>query len=1083
VSLVAPAVAHASNGNGNGNDPAPAADVQTTTDTTSTSPAPTSGDQAPTTATTAAAPTSAPASEAAATQPASSTTPSVAPDPAPPVQTGGGNGNGNGNANGPDPSQTNATTTSGNQTQPNGSSNGNPNASGAPTNNGNSDHTGNANANANSSQDKPKNVNVNARVGQPGNNGAVVQSNESSAAAAAGASGGSGGSGAPQQATANGADDSAGAAAANGGSPPAPSQADSTAGETEPVANSPPTSADGDASSSQTAPTSDYSPTVSNTPPSASSVNGAAGAGTNGASQAEATPVTTASEPTSVDNASAGATSTQVQPTNVNASVRVLSPGGNGQVGQTNDSSAAAAAGATGPTDGQATELAQATSTQADPTNVNVSVRVGSPGDDGAVSQANTATARAGPVDPNLIDSVDAELPQEGPNTSADVQNVSDVTQALSQCTEDTACEPSAVSGGGTDTPSGTTAADQSVASATQQGATNLSVSIRVASSGLDGAVDQSNEALAQAASAVTTSTDPQNVVVAVVIPGDPSQVAVSADPNQPWNWIWDWTDGAAPSGSDAAPTASPDWNWSWGDQQTAQPPAATPGHWTWTWVWTRGDGTTFTWTYDQLCNCTWNWVWTWTWPADSPSTPPAVTAPAVGAPPAEPQVSQTNTSSAAAAALTTFDGQQTTVSSTDGDPSGTTANQEIASSQEAVATAAAAQVRPLNVSLVTAGELDGLTQLNAVAAGASAGVFDTASQSITQNQSGTDDGAAHTVDAAQTISTTQTASAHADSVQADVVNATHVWSQSIGNHARIGSINQKNRAVTAAYAAVASETTQTIDQSQTGGRADQLAAAIQAAIVNQAHVAAVNNSELADSNRALIEIPWNGLWNPSVDQSHSVSSVAVSTAYSGITQTIVQEESGDGVGWDEHALQVAVVDQSGLAAGHAEASYRDNLALWNGAVAAPPSASSGSVTPLSGIAGGRRLIAPIRIFGPPSSFPGSVWVGGSEFVFAVRSGTLLHVSAGGTVQAAATSATPSSPHGSTSPGHSNPYRHALLNLLGVLSSALVLFLGATPVAALLAPFMIAALAVGRLQYLAPALGRSADFARRERPG
>jgi hypothetical protein len=58
-----------------------------------------------------------------------------------------------------------------------------------------------------------------------------------------------------------------------------------------------------------------------------------------------------------------------------------------------------------------------------------------------------------------------------------------------------------------------------------------------------------------------------------------------------------------------------------------------------------------------------------------------------------------------------------------------------------------------------------------------------------------------------------------------------------------------------------------------------------------------------------------------------------------------------------------------------------------------------------------------------------------------------------------------------------------LLNLLGVLSSALVLFLGATPVAALLAPFMIAALAVGRLQYLAPALGRSADFARRERPG
>jgi hypothetical protein len=51
------------------------------------------------------------------------------------------------------------------------------------------------------------------------------------------------------------------------------------------------------------------------------------------------------------------------------------------------------------------------------------------------------------------------------------------------------------------------------------------------------------------------------------------------------------------------------------------------------------------------------------------------------------------------------------------------------------------------------------------------------------------------------------------------------------------------------------------------------------------------------------------------------------------------------------------------------------------------------------------------------------------------------------------------------------------------MSSALMLLLGATPFAALLALFTIAALGVGRLQYHAPALGRSADFARRERPG
>jgi hypothetical protein len=65
----------------------------------------------------------------------------------------------------------------------------------------------------------------------------------------------------------------------------------------------------------------------------------------------------------------------------------------------------------------------------------------------------------------------------------------------------------------------------------------------------------------------------------------------------------------------------------------------------------------------------------------------------------------------------------------------------------------------------------------------------------------------------------------------------------------------------------------------------------------------------------------------------------------------------------------------------------------------------------------------------------------------------------------------------------SERFVHTLFNLLGASSSALVLLLGTTPFAALLALFMIAALGVGRLQYAMPALGRSVDFARRERPG
>jgi hypothetical protein len=77
--------------------------------------------------------------------------------------------------------------------------------------------------------------------------------------------------------------------------------------------------------------------------------------------------------------------------------------------------------------------------------------------------------------------------------------------------------------------------------------------------------------------------------------------------------------------------------------------------------------------------------------------------------------------------------------------------------------------------------------------------------------------------------------------------------------------------------------------------------------------------------------------------------------------------------------------------------------------------------------------------------------------------------------RAAAASAPPMTP--------SERFVHTLFNLLGAGSSALVLLLGTTPFAALLALFMIAALGVGRLQYAMPALGRSVDFARRERPG
>ncbi|MGB8004364.1 MAG: hypothetical protein WCF27_08890 [Gaiellaceae bacterium] len=794
----------------------------------------------------------------------------------------------------------------------------------------------------------------------------------------------------------------------------------------------------------------------------------------------------------SVNSADATATSTQLEPTNVNASVRILSPGDNGSVSQTNDSTAVAAAGANG---GAATALPQATSTQVDPHNINVSIRVGSPGDDAPVTQVNNSTATATPVDPAAIEEATVNLPPGDPNSAADVENVSGIIQDLGQCPEESTCVANPTPTTADSSAACLPAADQSTATAVQQAPSNVSVSIRVASPGMDGIVNQLNGANSGGATAVTTTTDPENVLVAVVVPGNPADVSIPTDANIPWNWNWTWTTGAAPTTPDATPISSPDWNWNWTapvDETTTTSdsnpagPAAVPGHWTWTWVWTRGDGWTTTWTYDQPCSCTWSWTWTWTWPGTTQDATQTNAAPAeLPAPPVDPQIVQTNTSSAAAAALTTFDGTQTSISATDGDPVLATEYQGITSDQNAIATADAAQLRPVNLNVVTAGRIQKNTQVNETVAAASAAAFDTATQAITQNQAGTQDGAVHAVDAAQVIVTAQNATANAQSAQADAANVIQIWSQALGNQALIGAISQANRAVSATYAAVASETTQIADQSQIGGGADQLAASLQAAIIAQAHQAAVQVAQASVKNRATIEIPWNGVWNPPIDQSNNVSAVAVSTAYSGIWQTVVQAEAGDGIDWDEHAVQTAVVTQSGSASGGAAQGFRENVAGWNGVLASDAGDSGAS----AGLSFASSTATPSTdagmIFGTaPARIGGVLGVSGYRFVWLASAASRLNGNPG--VALTATDSAPPAAVAHTAravDAGSSQYRHLVLNLLSAMSSTLGLFFGTTPFAALLALFMIAALAVGRLQYAAPALGRSADFARRERPG
>ena len=646
------------------------------------------------------------------------------------------------------------------------------------------------------------------------------------------------------------------------------------------------------------------------------------------------TPTSSASQ----DSATATATSTQVDPANINTTVRVLSPGENGPIHQTNTSTATAAAGATGPATGTQVATPTATSTQVTPVNVNVSIRVGSPGNDAPVTQGNTSTAVAAPVDPALIDAAVTDLPANGPNSSGDVENASSVIQDLAQCSADeTDCISSSSGSPQGITGPGGSAADNSIASATQDSPSNVNVSIRVASPGADGLLTQLNDASATGLTSVETVTNPDNLAVAIVVPGLPQDVVIPTGSDTPWNWNWNWTTGSAPTDPGATPTSTSDWAWNWTPPAESSPaatsaPQGTPGMWTWTWTWTRGEWSV-TWSYQQACDCSWTWNWTWVWPADSPSAPTSPTSALLPPPPANPQISQTNDSTAAAAAVTTFDGSQEMTISSDGE-SDATQYQGITSIQSATASADAGQVDPRNTIIRTAGAIEGIKQQNRVAAASTAAAFDTATQTLEQTQTGTDDGAVHSVASTQVIGTLQTATSDAVATQAHALNLAHVWSQASGNQARIQKITQTNESVALGFAAVESVTSQSLSQTQTGAGSDQLADALQEAVTTQQNVASAHVGQASVRNRIEMEIPWNGAMNPPIDQSNGVSAASISESYSEITQTAVQEASGEGVEWDQHAQQVAIVNQGGTASSSASQSNIDNLAHWTGTLA-----------------------------------------------------------------------------------------------------------------------------------------------------
>jgi len=185
---------------------------------------------------------------------------------------------------------------------------------------------------------------------------------------------------------------------------------------------------------------------------------------------------------------------TQIAPSNTNVSVRVLSPGDDGDVTQTNSAASSASSGNQASTTQSADQsgggvqtakqdagteqlaLALSLAKQEQPTNANVPVRVGSPGSNGDVTQSNDASssATAGNAATTGQSSEQGSGPSCGCDGSGGVQ-----TAQQSADTDQTAGALSA---------------------AEQVHPTNTNVSVRVLSEGDDGDVSQSNSAASSAA-------------------------------------------------------------------------------------------------------------------------------------------------------------------------------------------------------------------------------------------------------------------------------------------------------------------------------------------------------------------------------------------------------------------------------------------------------------------------------------------------------------------------------------------------------------------------------------------------------
>ena len=264
-----------------------------------------------------------------------------------------------------------------------------------------------ATSNATTTQYQPSNSNIDVRIGSPGSNGSVTQVNQAGSAAVAGNANITGqtatqqGGGTQAAGQSAGSTQDAGATATTNQVKPSNENISVRIGSDGP---------NGPVTQSNSAGSVAAAGNINGTTQTADQQQGGGSCKCQGGGEQVADQGAENDQ-----TANAEATTKQIKPSNSNISVRIGSPGPNGSVNQSNVANSIAAAGNANVTDQSATQSgggggeqaasqdakndqtagAGATTTQKYPSNENTSVRIGSAGEDGDVTQTNAAGSGA----------------------------------------------------------------------------------------------------------------------------------------------------------------------------------------------------------------------------------------------------------------------------------------------------------------------------------------------------------------------------------------------------------------------------------------------------------------------------------------------------------------------------------------------------------------------------------------------------------------------------------------------------------------------------------------------------------------